>query len=569
MADQTYFPVASVELVYRFDPAYIRPETVLMNDKPQAPAPNASSSALFLSTGGQDAYSFQKTVIPITCDVDIPTIRSAGKFRVRFNYRDVPMDPRMFSAIGVTIRFGTVDPAFAATQTRGQRVPDPTTFAGVMVGVADTAFVEHTESGSYVELEGRDLRGLLSDSKAPAAMFSNLDLRKDIGNVVSQILGQHPFGPYFQAILRYSSDAWPDGKLPSPYASGDATRVQLGADGKGSTASTSASDEVSFWDLIVNYCYVCGVVPYFTTTRDANAESRLLLRPLRTFYQQEDVNTAFFGGIPRQTEDGRLINVRELAYGRDVSQLSFERKFQGAKGRGIRVVCLNTSSKQRGTQKLLEVTRPEGLVILKKKKAKDKLIGATKDQIPDIQAGNIGPIGNIGYTDIQTIVVNGVTSKRQLELVADAIYEEIGRGELSGSCETRNLASFGGSSADPDLIFLRPGDAIRIGVNPAVALGITGTYSDTTANEATLTKYYTDQGFPSPVASALAQSAVRGTPAAQPYFRVNNVKMTWSNQNGLKIAFDFQNYVESGRQLPNRRPTIRATMEGATVAGGG
>jgi hypothetical protein len=568
MADQTYFPVASVELVYRFDPAYIAPDPVLANQTPTDPAPTQSPSPLFLSTGGQDAYSFRKTVIPITCDVDIPTIRSAGKFRVRFNYRDVPMDPRMFSAIGVTIRFGTVDSSIASRPSRTPRVPDPTTFAGVMVGVADTAFVEHTESGSYVELEGRDLRGLLADSKAPAAMFSKLDLRKDIGDVVNQILGLHPFGPYFQAILRRSGQ-FENGKLPSPYASGDATRVQLGADGKGSTASTAASDEVSFWDLIVNYCYVCGVVPYFKTTLDPNAEARLVLAPLRTYYQQEEGDTPFSGRTARTTPDGRTIRVRELAYGRDVSQLSFERKFQGAKGRGIRVVCLNTSSKQRGTQKLLEVTRPEGLVILKNKKAKDKLIGATKDQIPGIQAGNIGPIGNIGYTDIQTIVVNGVTSKRQLELVADAIYEEIGRGELSGSCETRNLASFGGSSADPDLIFLRPGDAIRIGVNPAVALGITGTYSDTTANEATLTKYYTDQGFPSPVASALAQSAVRGTPAAQPYFRVNNVKMTWSNQNGLKIAFDFQNYVESGRQLPNRRPTIRATMEGATIAGGG
>jgi hypothetical protein len=202
-------------------------------------------------------------------------------------------------------------------------------------------------------------------------------------------------------------------------------------------------------------------------------------------------------------------------------------------------------------------------------KNKAKLTGATKEQIPGVQGGNIAPIGDIGYTDIQTIVVNGVTSKKQLELVADAIYEEIGRGELSGSCETRNLASFGGSSADPDLIWLRPGDAIRIGVSPSVAAGVTGTYSDTTATEATLTKRYMDQGFPSPVASALAQTAIRGVPAAQPYFRVNNVKMNWSNESGLKIAFDFQNYVESGRQLPNRRPTIRFTMDSATTAGGG
>jgi hypothetical protein len=310
---------------------------------------------------------------------------------------------------------------------------------------------------------------------------------------------------------------------------------------------------VSFWDLIVNYCYVCGVVPYFTTTRSTSAESRLMLRALRTFYQQE---SSPVGPFARELEDGRLINVREMVYGRDLSRLNIERKFQGAKGRGIRVVCLDTSSKQRGTQKLLEVTRPAGLVVPKNKA---KLTGATKEQIPSVQSGNIGPIGNIGYTDIQTIVVNGVRSKKQLELVADAIYEEIGRGELGGSCETYNLASFGGSNNDADLLYLRPGDAIRIGVNPSVALGASGTLADTTRSEADLKKIYMERGFPGPVAQALAQTFKRGTPSAQPYFRIGNVRYNWSNQSGMKIAFDFQNYVEGARTPPGEKQTIRRT----------
>jgi len=558
MADQTYYPVASVELVYRFDPTYIAPEPVLVNKKPDDPAPNASSSPLFLSTGGQDAYSFRKVVIPISCDVDIPNIRSAGKFKVRMNYRDVPFDPRVFSAVAVTIRFGTVPASQSARFATGSALlqPDPNQFTGVMVGVADSCFVEHTDTGSYIELEGRDLRGILADSKAPAAVFSKLNLRKSIVDVVGQILDQHPFGKYFKSIIKIDLMDFPDG-IPSPYASGDATRVQLGADGKGSTASTSASDEVSFWDLIVNYCFICGVVPYFTTTRNANAESRLVIQPLRTYYEQESgPSTPFYLGLPRRMPDGRLINVRELMYGRDISRLSFERKFQGAKGRGIRVVCLNTSSKQRGAQKLLEVTRPEGLIVPKNKA---KLTGATKEQIPGVQGGNIAPIGNIGYTDVQEFRVYGVTSKKQLGLVADAIYQEIGRGEMGGSCETSNLASFGGNNADPDLLYLRPGDAIRIGVMQSTVLGLSGTIGDTTLSEAQLDAIYQDRGFPAPVAAALAQSAKRGTPTAQPYFRVGNVKYSWSNQSGMRISFDFQNYVEGSREGGNRPATVRRT----------
>jgi len=557
MADQTYYPVASVELVYRFDPTYIAPESVLVNDKPDIPAPNASSSLLFLQTGGQDAYSFRKVVIPISCDVEIPNIRSAGKFKVRMNYRDVPFDPRVFSAVSVTIRFGTVAASQSARFATGSALlqPDPTQFAGVMVGVADTAFVEHTDTGSFIELEGRDLRGILADSKAPAAVFSKLDLRKNIKDVVGQILDQHPFGPYFKSILRALERDFPNG-LPSPYASGDATRVQLGADGKGSTAATS-SEEVSFWDLIVNYCYICGVVPYFTTTRDPNAESRLVIQPLRTYYEQELAPlTPFEGGVSRLSEDGRIVNIRELMYGRDIARLSFERKFQGSKGRGIRVVCLNTSSKQRGTQKLLEVTRPQGLIVPKNKA---KLTGATKEQIPRIQAGQIGPVGDIGYTDVDTIYVYGVTSKKQLELVADAIYQEKGRGEMGGSCETSNLASFGGTNADPDLLYLRPGDAIRIGVMQSTVLGLSGTLADTTLSEAQLDAIYQTRGFPAPVAAALAQSAKRGTPTAQPYFRVGNVKYSWSNQSGMRISFDFQNYIEGSREGGANQPTVRRT----------
>jgi hypothetical protein len=553
MADQTYYPVASVELVYRFDPTYIAPESVLVNDKPDIPAPNASSSLLFLQTGGQDAYSFRKVVIPISCDVEIPNIRSAGKFKIRMNYRDVPFDPRVFSAVAVTIRFGTVAASQSARFGSGSALlqPDPNRFSGVMVGVADTAFVEHTDTGSFIELEGRDLRGILADSKAPAAVFSKLNLRKNIVDVVGQILDQHPFGPYFKSILQTTPGDFPDG-IPSPYASGDATRVQLGADGKGSTAAASA-EEVSFWDLIVNYCYVCGVVPYFTTTRNQNAESRLIIQPLRTYYEQENApNRQFI----RDTDDGRQIVVRELMYGRDIARLSFERKFQGSKGRGIRVVCLNTSSKQRGTQKLLEVTRPQGLIV---RKNKAKLTGATKEQIPRIQAGQIGPVGDIGYTDVDTIYVYGVTSKKQLELVADAIYQEKGRGEMGGSCETSNLASFGGTNADPDLLYLRPGDAIRIGVMQSTVLGLSGTLADTTLSEAQLDAIYQTRGFPAPVAAALAQSAKRGTPTAQPYFRVGNVKYSWSNQSGMRISFDFQNYIEGSREGGANQPTVRRT----------
>jgi hypothetical protein len=530
---------------------------VLANNKPDVPAPNASSSPLFLQTGGQDAYSFRKVVIPISCDVEIPNIRSAGKFKIRMNYRDVPFDPRVFSAVAVTIRFGTVAASQSAQFATGTALlqPDPNRFSGVMVGVADTAFVEHTDTGSFIELEGRDLRGILADSKAPAAVFSKLDLRKNIKDVVGQILDQHPFGSYFKSILRALARDFPNG-LPSPYASGDATRVQLGADGKGSTAATS-SEEVSFWDLIVNYCYICGVVPYFTTTRDPNAESRLVIQPLRTYYEQELApSTPFDGGVARLSEDGRIINVRELMYGRDIARLSFERKFQGSKGRGIRVVCLNTSSKQRGTQKLLEVTRPQGLIVPKNKA---KLTGATKEQIPRIQAGQIGPIGDIGYTDVDTIYVYGVTSKKQLELVADAIYQEKGRGEMGGSCETSNLASFGGTNADPDLLYLRPGDAIRIGVMQSTVLGLSGTLADTTLSEAQLDAIYQTRGFPAPVAAALAQSAKRGTPTAQPYFRVGNVKYSWSNQSGMRISFDFQNYIEGSREGGANQPTVRRT----------
>jgi hypothetical protein len=37
------------------------------------------------------------------------------------------------------------------------------------------------------------------------------------------------------------------------------------------------------------------------------------------------------------------------------------------------------------------------------------------------------------------------------------------------------------------------------------------------------------------------------------------VRYNWSNQSGMKIAFDFQNYVEGARTPPGEKQTIRRT----------
>jgi hypothetical protein len=61
--------------------------------------------------------------------------------------------------------------------------------------------------------------------------------------------------------------------------------------------------------------------------------------------------------------------------------------------------------------------------------------------------------------------MTAVIDEKTLKIAAQSYYETMGRGEFSVHARTKSLASFGGGNADPDLLFLRPGDSVDLMVH--------------------------------------------------------------------------------------------------------
>jgi len=547
-----YRPSCLVKLNARFDTAYLPatdpPGTTSLQQPRAVVQPAGNTSAI---TGAKnDGLTEQIVVRPISASVEVPSPREAGRFSLEFLYRDFPVDPRMFSAIACEVYLGGVSADKSAQGIGGQgySLSDNPALVSltdenlVVVGIVDEVRVRHDGQMSRVTLEGRDLRGVLLDSPAPAALFTQLDLRKPIQNVVRQILDKHPFGSTLS--LWYFPDEWKVpgegffGIPPSPYSSDGSTRVRLGATGTESKGTPKTGEEVSFWDLITNYCFLCGVLPYFSG-------NKLILRRARSYWSQ-------------------LGTVRGMIYGRDVLSLEINRRFQGAnglKGRAVMVTSIDTDSTQRGNARLKEVVwgptildanNPDNRGTTKTgKTVKTHEAALPPGQTTRPQVGQISPSGLVGYTDVIRIPVSGIKSEAQLLEVAKAVYEEIGRGEMSGAFETCNLATYGRPDIEADLLKLRPGDAVRIQVDERLSTGqapaVSPLQKDATTTAAERIREMTSRGIPARMAAAIVQSAERGVPALAPIFRAKHVKFDYSVTTGVKITCDFENYVEATR----------------------
>lgn len=506
---------------------------------------------------------------PKTASVEVPATRACGKFKFTFPYKDIPIDPRIVRSASVEVFLASVsDDTFASSitgpngTTRIARI-SPTVTGGavnqdnlVMAGFIDTWAVEHGEKSSEIAFEGRDFRGYFMDGKPPAAGIAKLDLRKSIDQVVAQILSLCPFGALFQVVA--DPNEWPRGALPSPGTADGATRVTLGAKGAGGQAPasgaqapgqapSSASSTPSAWDLIVQYAFIVGAVPYF--------EGKVLrIRPARTYFDLRQAGldaeaagrrlvrgngpalpTPFKDGLPRDVGEDTPLRLRRVVYGRDINTLAFERKFGGfAKTPTIEVVGIDDT--KRGAQKLLLVQWPP-------------------KEATAARQTKLAPGGEVAQTDTLRIPVHGIRSKERLLAVAKSLYEEIARQEITGKGETQNMNSQGGDATDPDLVRLRTGDAIEILVDtrtlasraPLVAELVDHTRRSF-AEEVAVVKAAIKTGDEN-LARALVASARSSTVDQLRTFKIVCAKYDLDATGKTKIGFEFQNYVTVRQQV--------------------
>lgn len=584
-----FYPSLAVTLRIRFDSSFrVLKENAqgVVSVEDLVLQPRAVQSAVLDPLLGafpqeRDDFSHIVYISPFSASVELPGYRQAGKFNLSFRWRELPIDPRVVKACGVEIHLGSVTPDdFAIGMTRKESnwrrrsvidIRDsldsirPDTIA--MVGTVDSWTVDFEDSGGTVSIEGRDNRGILLDANFDPEMLKKIDVSKDIKSVIEQILSFHPlFGPGFSRdggnrikVKAYLNE-FKDGRLPLVLEDDLTTRVNEKARVAKEKADAAAAkavkagkapraahpkgdhDKMNYWDLITHYCYLVGVIPTFLG-------EDILLRPVRNLYDMRvqagsdpSKPTPFKNGAIRsvQTEDGvQHLRLRRLVYGRDVQNLKFERKIGGVKGRAIQVYSVNTSSNDKKNRMIDVIWPPEADPAYKKVSSED----AT---------------GQGSEEEILVIHLSGITSKQRLEEIAQAIYEELNRSEIGGSCTTKTLSSFGGSNEDPDMLRLRPGDAVQFLVDTRALNSRSPLVSAITD----FNRMPFDEAV-NAVVQALGNNADLGDNRLarvlvatarglvfelSTFFRVNTVRFNWSIDAGVEISFDFHNYVEVRQQ---------------------
>lgn len=405
----TYYPSCVVNLKIRFDDEYTNipstatPQTV---DGLAANPPASGSSSIGAPTilsGQADGNSHLTGRIPKTCSVEIPAYRQAGKFRMTFDYRDLPIDPRLIRSVGVEIYMDTV-----SADTFAQAVPQVNPAAGrgatpsrlsmlkvtpenmVLQGIVDSWSVSHTNKGSEATIEGRDLVGMMLNTPITAEAIGQLELGQPIDVVIRQLL--YTMQGWAAGLQVQASDAseWTGGVVPiigKAITEQVATpRVRRGGTGAAPVRLSVGADpdKLNFWDVVTRWCYYVGAVPSITLQPDVRNVSAaaqraagfqnpymvtLLIRPANIIYDQlrgrdksGNDNTPFKDNRFRSDDAGNTFAIRRMMFGRNVEQLNFERKYSGRNNpKLIRVVSYDTSSDVKGEGRLLQADYPPEL----------------------------------------------------------------------------------------------------------------------------------------------------------------------------------------------------------------
>lgn len=508
---------------------------------------------------GEDNLSHILNIVPESGSVEASATRQAGKFNFSLDYSALPIDPVVIRAAAVEIHLGTINEKdfsdgmngavlgvgnrrTSQLRTRVGGQPNPETL--VFVGTIDKWKTNHDEKGSKVEIEGRDLRGIFLDGKIPPLLLSKLDLRDDIVGVVQQILNFVPFGA--GVTVAADSAEWPNGKIPSPGTSDGSTRVQTGAKGKGGAAGGSSSDRPNAWDIITQYCFLVGAIPYF--------EGWILrVRPAHSFFDLRQAGldaeatgrrfitgsgpslpTPFADGLPRNV-GGEKIRWRRLVYGRDISKLSFEKKLGGVKVPTVEVIGIDDT--KRGKEKLIIVHWPP--------KSHTKA-----------RQTSVSPGGEVAQTDTMRVPVHGIRDAARLLVIAREIYEEVGHGEIGGHAETSSLSSYGGSSEDPDMVRLRVGDAVEFVVDARALSSQSPLVSELNDHhrrsfeeEVDAIKLALGDENLARVIVAASRSAIVDQLRT---YKVASARWDLANSGALRVSFDFQNYIISRHEVPTK-----------------
>jgi hypothetical protein len=502
--DESFYPSAKVRLIVRFDelarrvfstpdnPVPPRPTKVLSGIKDKraplkvvqdANAPTGVSRYILQDANrplpgvgpekqvkSKDGLTHEiEGIIPRSASWSQNGIRTADTLSLTLRYLDCPIDPRTVRSCAVEYYLGTVSPDDFAKGLRGEMrqlnkdgqtraseplnvVPDAYTDGnGVVrsnrrfIGWVDKWAVDMAnEDEPLIRLDCRDNTQLLIDQEAPAKLViagsrltTPIQIYGENGQVTGSIGGGNGV-PIDYAIAQYLShfpqfqglkvEYRPYGETPPGLVdalSKTAFRPNLGPP---PSLALGANTGLSVWDYMTD---VCGALGLLCRVDDTT----VIIQRGRSIYSDESrpVKRADDPFEPRF--DGQKF--RRFLYGRNIEDLKIERSFVRSAPTNIEVRCYSP-------------------------RRKNTIVGRFPTRITG--KGIQSSVPGDGGAEEKWLVwrVSGIENEKTLRVIAQTIYEMLGRAELSVKIKTHSLCSLGGGNGDPDILDMKAGDTFEV-----------------------------------------------------------------------------------------------------------
>ncbi len=364
-----------------------------------------------------------------------------------------------------------------------------------------------------IELECRDNTQLFMNQLAPARLV--IGAKDPLDKAVAVYLSNFP--QFAGMTVEYVGNGEPAPSLDK-VLSGVAFRPALGPQPSG------GDDDLVVWDYLTDVCGAVGFSIYVEGIRVIIARPATLLGGVVSNRPSDPYTT-------RKLPSGDF-PARAMIYGKNVEKLEITRDFANKETKNIELRCYNTRRKQ--------------LMVSRFPTKEARIVTSTPGDKAAENKWNI-------------VKVHGIESQEHLDQMAEEYFNGRNRSEIEVVVSTKNLASFGGGNADPDLLDLKAGDAVEVLINRNSGSTVAEAEADLTAPSAN-EKMLVDLGYSKAFATAYALTYLNA--GFQRLYRVREMSVTGDLDAGVQFEIRACNFIQVRGEAPVTKSKTHRTGEG-------
>ncbi len=460
--------------------------------------------------GAADDLTVIGSIQPVNASIERNGLTAPDACNVTLNYTDAPFDPRTIRSCGVELLIGVIPPdqfqqGIELGQTRGDGSlvstigdqADGSIYGATrFVGFVDEWTVKYSGDGDTVTLECRDMSAPLRDLKLNPG--ESIDLSLPLTDGIQRLLDS--VSPTTAGVVvRWQGEG--DPPVPADAAPGRRRARR----GRVARRNRSGDEEMTMWEHIVDTCVATGTVPL---VRDFD----VVVSEARTLFSTSDA--------------------LRMVYGQNLEDLEFTRRMGGIKVPTIEV---------RAWDPVIGRTRWARYPVRAGEKASG-ILGVTNPPRA-LRANEVTPSGANPTESIRTKIVTHTTDPVVLERIARNTFEQTGRQEIEGQFSTYDVSSYGHDPFEVDLLDARPADPIEVLIVAATSEDApTSTLAELQAfTRARRRDYLISLGWNKDVADRFA--ALQDANGFQSVFRLQDIRIDFDNDDGIKIGCGFVNYI--------------------------